>query len=438
MVPISILRPIWKLDTAHEIFNYLAKCFRDNNPIVDPCTKKSEPSANKVEQAGAATEDISADLEKQKESPTSESAAAETLVSTNRDEEDLSTTKDLTRGMEDPCMSRETSAEGNSAESTDGKLALLKGVLHKMRNKLQNSLPLTPRLPIEGEPSGCKQEAAESIVTAGRMNGTVERAEPTVADADIDRMALLGGEPAERASGVDKGNRMEHEPQMQLQQTGFYCEEDRQHNGNASEDIPIACGLPLEGEWTAYLSSKTKNSIVDGPSESKVAKDTTRVKLKGCREGASKRESVNEVDSSAGRGTGPADMSNELMEFIVLLIKPEDLGSSEIPRVYLGGMQMHADDVDGPGCRMDVSKGLPDGTGAQMDASNASNEPEMAIVSHSEGAGMYLGARDAKHVIEVTDGIGSHADTLSGCRNVLSIETHVIKPENKMANVSIP
>ena len=80
----------------HEILNYLAKCFCNNNPITDPHAKKSEPSANKVNGAGTATEDINADLEKRKGSPTSESTAAETLTSANRDEEDLSTTKDLT------------------------------------------------------------------------------------------------------------------------------------------------------------------------------------------------------------------------------------------------------------------------------------------------------------------------------------------------------
>jgi len=39
-VPITILRPIWKLNTAHEIFKYLANHFRDREPIVDPCMKK--------------------------------------------------------------------------------------------------------------------------------------------------------------------------------------------------------------------------------------------------------------------------------------------------------------------------------------------------------------------------------------------------------------
>ena len=127
-VPISILCPIRKLDTAHEIFKYLTKRFRDNEPIVDPHAKKSEPSTNKVEQAGTATEDISADSEKRKESPMSENAAMERHANTKRDEEDLPRTKDLsTRGMEDPCVNLETSAEGNSAESADGTLVLLTG-----------------------------------------------------------------------------------------------------------------------------------------------------------------------------------------------------------------------------------------------------------------------------------------------------------------------
>ena len=94
-VPITILHPIWKLNTAHKIFNYLVKCFCDNILIVGPHTKKSEPSANKVKQAGAAIEDISTDLEKQKESPMSKNAAMERLMNAKQDEEDLPHTKDL-------------------------------------------------------------------------------------------------------------------------------------------------------------------------------------------------------------------------------------------------------------------------------------------------------------------------------------------------------
>ena len=67
---------------------------------------------------------------------------------------------------------------------------------------------MTPqRLPVEGKPHECEQEAAESVVMAEHMSGmpeAVETAEPMV--VDVDRMALLGREPAERACGVDNSD----------------------------------------------------------------------------------------------------------------------------------------------------------------------------------------------------------------------------------------
>ena len=73
-----------------------------------------------------------------KKSPTSANAATERHANAKLDEQDLSTTQDLTRGtedvdngnvgrMEDPHANLETSAEGNSAESADGTLVLLTG-----------------------------------------------------------------------------------------------------------------------------------------------------------------------------------------------------------------------------------------------------------------------------------------------------------------------
>ena len=300
LVPITILRPIQKLDTAHEIFNYLAKRFCDNNPIVDPCAKKSKPSANKVKQAGTAAEDISADSEKWKESPMSENAAMERHASGKRDEEDPHT-KDLsTRGTECVnkgsvrCKDLHTSTDavvtGTSMECTDGTPVLFTGTPHETQTEPQDSLPLTPRLPTDGKPNGCKQEVANSDVMAECMNGMVGMAEPTKiadvnsekaaldgepaerarrvdegdkADADVDRTALLGRELAERACGVNKSNRMECEPQSQLgQQTILYCKED-QHSGNANANVPSTYGVPLTSanqpspgqHWTALAST---------------------------------------------------------------------------------------------------------------------------------------------------------------------------------------
>ena len=207
--------PHSKLNTAHKIFKYLTKRFHDNEPI--PCT-------NEFQRAGTATA-----AETPEKSPTSTNTATEQHVNAKLDEEDLSTTKDLsTRGMEDPRASRETSAEGNSAESADGTLVLLTGMPCETRNKPQNSLRATPRrLPIVGE-----QEAANSVATAGCTNGMVELAKSTETDADVNRTALLGGELAERACGVDEGDGTEHKD-LRLPKAELYCEERHQRNRNA-------------------------------------------------------------------------------------------------------------------------------------------------------------------------------------------------------------
>ena len=101
---------------------------------------------------------------------------------------------------QDPHRSTEAPAEGTSAKRTETTPVMLKSVLpHEMQDQPQDSLLLTWRLPIEGKPNACKQEVADSVVMAGRTNGTVKLAKPTETDADIDRTALLGREPAERA-----------------------------------------------------------------------------------------------------------------------------------------------------------------------------------------------------------------------------------------------
>ena len=104
---------------------------------------------------------------------------------------------------------------GTSAKCADGTLVLLESAPHETRNLPQDSLPLTPRLPIEGEPCECEQEVANGVVTAGRTNGTAGTAKPII--ADVDRTATLGKDLATAACGVDEGNRMEYESKLQLQ-----------------------------------------------------------------------------------------------------------------------------------------------------------------------------------------------------------------------------
>ena len=82
--------------TAHENFKYLAKRFRDNEPI---------PRANEFQCAGTA-----AAAEMPENYPTSANAATERHANAKPEEEDLSTpTEDVDGGnaghMEDPCVS---------------------------------------------------------------------------------------------------------------------------------------------------------------------------------------------------------------------------------------------------------------------------------------------------------------------------------------------
>ena len=405
--------------TAHENFKYLAKRFRDNEPI---------PRANELQCAGTA-----AAAEMPKKSPTSTNAATEWHASAEQNKEDLITTQALTRGTksiddgnigrtQDPHMSTEALAEGTSAKHAETTPVMLKSVLpHEMQNRPQNSLPLTLRLPIDGEPCRCKQEAVDSIVTAGCTNGMVKMANLPETIADVDRTAPLGGKPAERARGVDEGDGMEREPQSRLQQTIFYSKEDIQRNANINENVPNAYGLPLKGEWEVCASGEARDprsstnapnatpECVHRPSELSETKDAEGVESEGC-EG----------------GTG------EPTELLTMSVEPYIEDSGDIPHVHLGGTWMRPGDTNGPGCQADRLRGPTDVLRSWTDTLNMSNSAGTAGLGHSDDLGTYLSITDAKHVVLETDDDRCHADALTGQTDVLSIEMNLTKPVNEM------
>ena len=434
-VPISILRPIRKLDTADQIFKYLAKRFRDSEPI---------PHANKFQRAGTA-----AAAEMPEKSPTSADAATERHASAERNNEDLTTTKALTRGTEDvdnrnvrhqdPHMKAEASAQGTSAKCTETTPVVLKSALpHETQTKLQNSLPLTPRPPIEGEPSRCKQEAAESVVMAGRANRTVETAEPTEI-ADVDGMALLGREPAERARGIGEGDEMERKAQSRLQETKLLCGEIDQRSGNANETVPIANGLPLEGEWIVCASGEIGcERSMDGRACVDKAEEADQVPAECCQQ-------LGMADGDSSRDIEPPNVPNESEELVPVLIESESLGSGGIPCVHLGGTRCRVGNANRPGngadasyCETDVLKGQADVSRARTDASNVSDRAKTDVTGHGENASTYLSAGDARCSGDETDGVGSHTDVPSRHGDVLSVEMNAILPTNAPENVSIP
>ena len=418
--------------------------FLDFNPIEDPHVKKLETSANKTERASTATEHAQNSWNTSKHgwnscrckshkngttelrnSPTSESAAAETLASANRDKEDLST-QDLTQGTEDiddrnircqdPCMSLEALVQGTSTKRAEMTPVMLKSALpHEMQVELQDSLPLTPRLPIDGEPCKCKQEVADST-------------KPNV--TDINSKVALGRDLAERVHIVDEGGK-EHKSPLQLQQMKLLCGEIVQCNRNMGNNVPIANGLPLEGEWTVYASSEVNDlngsanmfiaaiEHADGSGVSTETANVKGVKSESCERGTNRLASVDKAEM-ADAGTGfevePVNNPNELEMLITMLIQSEGPDSSDIPHICLRGMCWCVGDVSSPGCQtdessgeVDMSQGLMDGSGAQMDAPR----------------------------IE-TDGVGSPTDTLTGHGDAPSIETDTLMPPDKLENVSIP
>ena len=325
-------------------------------------------------------------------------------------------------------MSLEASAQGTSAKRAETTPVMLKSALsHEMQTEPHSSLPLTPRPPIEGEPSGCKQEAADSVVTAGCMKRTVETAKPTI--MDVDREATLGREPAGMVHRVNEGGE-ECEPQLRLQQTEFYCKED-QRNANANGDVPVTNRLPLEGEWTAYLSSKTT--------------DSKGVELEGRESSTDERASIDEADGGISREAQPTDTQNEPTELLTTTVEPYVDDGDTSPLVHIGGTNWCAGSVKGPGCQMDgsdcqtgMSSSQVDAPRAQMDAPSTLNKAETDVMDHRDGVGTYLSVGDSKRDVRETDGVGSHADMPTGQTDTPRVETDTNIAANTTENVRLP
>ena len=292
---------------------------------------------------------------------------------------------------------------------------ILESTPHKTQEP-QDSLPLTPRLPIEGKPGECKQEEAVSIVTATRTNGMAKMAKPTEMVADIDRTALLDGEPAETACGVDEGDEMGHKD-LQLPKAGLYCEERHQCNENMKDDIPSAYGMPLEGEWVICASGEV-----------------------GCSGGIVEQAGIDEAEALE-----PVDTPDESDTLVIVSIEPDAADGADIPCVYLGGTSWQAGDAnccgnqaDGSRGLTDVLRGLVDGSRESMDPLGKSKRAEMAMLGCGDRSSTYLGPGDAKRVIEEMDGVESHADMSTGHEDIPNVETNVNRPAKAPDSISIP
>ena len=72
----------------------------------------------------------------------------------------------------------------------------------------------------------------------------------------------------------------------------------------------------------------------------------------------------------------------------------------------------------------------------QADTPNTLNGAETTVMGHRDSADTYLGTGDAKHAVDKTDGIGSHADASNGQTDAQSAHTDAITPADEVGNIS--
>jgi len=136
--------------------------------------------------------------------------------------------------------------------------------------------------------------------------------------------------------------------------------------------------------------------------------------------------------------------SNKSETLAIVSIESEDSGSGKtITHIRLGGMSPRANDMNGPERRMDESGSQANGLRGQTGAPNVSNHAGTTGISHGDEPNTYLGAGGVKRGVDMTDGIESHTDALSGHGDAQSIQmdtittvsapeiisTHPIEPE---------
>ena len=174
------------------------------------------------------------------------------------------------------------------------------------------------------------------------------------------------------------------------------------------------------------------------------------VESEGCGGGTSGRASIDELETlveccqqlcmASGDGDHKVervDAPHELMQLQAMSIELEDPYSSSIPHVHLGSTNWRAGSTNSPGREMDELRGQADGRRGWTDTLSVSHSAETTGMSNGEGAGMYLGAGGANHIVNTTNGIRCHADALTGPTDIPSVNTDAITPANMTQTVRI-
>ena len=418
-LPLELLRPIWKLRTAHKMFEFLAHQFHDYDLIKwDAHTKKAKTCTNKNVNngiAGAAnvhTEDAYQAFKQAgiaAESPKNPQRSGDRQVINNGNENAMHRAENMSKGLK--------------------KFA---GACYRCRKAGHRAHDCrTPR-----DTPKC---SAQGQMTMDGRKQTRRRKKCNNSTTNVDGTALLGGALVKRTCPVDKVDKTMHsDPQRLVQAQTNY--EENQHSGNTKINVPGAHGLLLKGEWIVCVSSKASCEM--GMNEHTSVDNEVEVFAKTPTECCQQLVST---DGDAGQKAKPVDTLNETEALVTMLINLENPGGGDMPHMYLASTNWCAGDLNGLGsqtdglnCKVDVSTGQVDILRGWMDTLEVSSSAETASVSQGDDAETYPGIGDTKHAVFKMDGIGSHVDTSTGHGKALSIESNTIKPINVMETIRSP
>ena len=153
-------------------------------------------------------------------------------------------------------------------------------------------------------------------------------------------------------------------------------------------------------------------------------------------------ESSETKDAEGVESEGREGGTDKLTELLTMSVEPYVENGEPSACVHLGGTRVHIDDANSLGCRtdelsgkVDMSQGLTDRLGVQMDAPSVPNKAETTGISHRDDTGTYLRVADTKRPIYETDGAGTHMGTLTRQTDTLSVETNTVIPANVPENI---
>ncbi|KAI6027886.1 hypothetical protein BKA83DRAFT_18592 [Pisolithus microcarpus] len=224
-IPDSLFSRIQHLETAHEMFNYLATTFRDFTPIPLPTEKCVEAPSGDV----AADEPLSTkDLPKQKNGSAFEAHASVEPLSEERLEDELTEARsddkaEAAVGAAQQVLSRSIEVEDHVPD--------MPSELHMAWSELQEQPSSRAGEPLESEHPDV-------------LNGTVEVPYEV---KDVDRAAELASEAAGRARRVNTSDEIAQEDQPSK-----LC-------NRSTNDLPGARRLLLEGEQAMCTSGSPRN-----------------------------------------------------------------------------------------------------------------------------------------------------------------------------------